>query len=288
MLFRSEYKPQQHNGCVTLYKEETSKLFEARVYSDFVGLDGKAANGLLQTEVAKRLNLNTTRIGGKGWFRNVNFGYLSWIEPTMTLSKIENTNKYLALKQAAPIDSSGRNRFYATTLDIRQHEALSIGTRLNLVYVDLPKYKSTLSVNVGAYYGRTPISVSTIDTTTNNGLNTVTVFPEFTCDTRADERWGLSLSYRPSFMRILSRDIVQIADLLDPQNKLSPNIVNRSYSTAQFQVFFQASEENRGRLFFRYRYHWQSGDQNLGFHQAQVGYSFYLLGRNKGTATGNK
>lgn len=272
------YPATEGKDYVTLYKEETSKIFEARVYSDFVGLDAKAANGLLQTEIAKRLNLNTQRpILNHGNFLR-GFGALAWLEPTITLSKIEQNNKNLLLSQVVPNDTFGRSRYYATTLDIRRHESLSVGARLNIISYDIPGLKSTISGNSALYYGRTPTQSDTIE----SGINTLTFSPEVNCDVRADERWGLSFSYRWNFIKTLSRDVVQISDLLDPDNKLVQGIKNKQYNTAQFQVFFQPSEDNRGRLFFRYRYHWQYGDQNLGFHQAQVGYSFYLLGRNKG------
>lgn len=272
------YPATEGKDYVTLYKEETSKIFEARVYSDFVGLDSKAANGLLQTEIAKRLNLNTKRpILNCGNFLR-GFGTFAWLEPTITLSKIEQNNKNLLLSEIVPNDTFGRNRYYATSLDVRRHESLSVGARLNILSYDIPSLKSTISGNGALYYGRTPIQTDTME----SGINTLTFLPELNCDVRADERWGLSFSYRWNFMRTLSREVVQISDLLDPDNKLAKGIKNKQYNTAQFQVFFQPSEDNRGRLFFRYRYHWQYGDQNLGFHQAQVGYSFYLLGRNKG------
>jgi hypothetical protein len=139
----------------------------------------------------------------------------------MTLSKIEQNKKYLNLKQSAPKDSAGRERYYATTLNIREYKSLSVGTRLNVVYFDAPTFKSTLSFNIGAYYGRTPITTSTIDTSMNHSINTLTLFPELTSDTRADERWGLSLSWRISVMRLLSREVVQISDVIDPKNILA-------------------------------------------------------------------
>ncbi|MBN8682947.1 MAG: hypothetical protein J0L99_09840 [Chitinophagales bacterium] len=272
------YPTTEGKDFVTLYKEETSKIFEARVYSDFVGLDAKAANGLLQTEISKRLNLNTQRpILNHGNFLR-GFGALAWLEPIITLSKIEQNNRNLLLSQIVPNDTFGRTRNYATTLDIRRHESLSVGARMNILSYDIPSIKSTLSGNSTFYYGRTPTQTDTIE----SGINTLTFSPEVNCDVRADERWGLSFSYRWNYMKTLSRDVVQISDLLDPNNQLVKGIKNKQYNTAQFQVFFQPTEDNRGRLFFRYRYHWQYGDQNLGFHQAQVGYSFYLLGRNKG------
>lgn len=274
------YDPKKDKkGFKILYKEETSKLFEAKVYSDFVGLDGKSANGLLQTEIGKRLNLNTRR-----WATNPNFGHASWVEPTLTLSKIEQNRRDLLLTQLAPMDSSGHTRYYAATLDVRQHEALRVGVHFNILYWDRPAIKSTFSFNGNVRYGRTPVAFVTATDTITSGINTVSISPEITCDTKADERWGLSLSFRSNWMRILSRDVVQVADISDPKNRLGSTTNNRWYNTAQFEVFFKPSNDTRGQLFFRYRYHWQWGDQKLGFHQAQVGYSFYLLGQNKGVA----
>lgn len=281
-----DYDPKISSGeAIPLLKEETSKLFEARVYSDFVGLEGKAANGLIQTEIAKRLNIKTDRLNSNSIIlkHTRNLGLGGWIEPTITLSKIEQTNKYLTLSEFAQKDTLGRNRYYASTLDIRQHEAFSVGTRVNLGYGDFPNLKSTLSLNGGIYYGRTPIQTSTIDTTIGRGINTLTYLAEVVCDTKADERWGLTFSMRCNYMHILSREIVQVSESIDPKNLLLPQGNNRLYFTNQMQIFFKPSNDMRGQLFFRYRYHWQLGDQKLGFHQAQVGYSFYLLGTNKVT-----
>lgn len=189
-----DYDPKV-NGTepIPLLKEETSKLFEARVYSDFVGLEGKAANGLIQTEIAKRLNINTNRLNINLNIKSTNIlplirnlGLGGWIEPTITLSKIEQTNKYLTLSEFAQKDTLGRNRYYASTLDIRQHEAFSVGTRVNLGYGDFSKLKSTFSLNGGIYYGRTPIQTSSIDTTIGRGINTLTYLAEVVCDTKAD------------------------------------------------------------------------------------------------------
>ena len=183
-------------------------------------------------------------------------------------------------------DITGRKRFLGSTLKIRQHESFSVGTRVNAFYFDILPLKTNLSFNGNAFYGRTPIYSA--DTSVDNGINTITLGGEIAADIKADERWGLSLMYRYNYMNVLSRDIVQIADETDPLNTLGQNIRNNKYNTAQFWAFFQPTTDNRGRLFFRYRYHWQLGDWNLGFHQAQVGYSFYLLGRNKGTEKSGK
>jgi hypothetical protein len=276
------YNPKTSDGCVTLHKEATSKMFEARVYSDFVGLDENSANGLIQTEVSKRLNINTNR--QKSFKKS--FGMAAWIEPTITLSKIEKNNKNLVLDKPTTPDITGRKRFLGSTLKIRQHESFSVGTRVNAFYFDILPLKTNLSFNGNAFYGRTPIYSA--DTSVDNGINTITLGGEIAADIKADERWGLSLMYRYNYMNVLSRDIVQIADETDPLNTLGQNIRNNKYNTAQFWAFFQPTTDNRGRLFFRYRYHWQLGDWNLGFHQAQVGYSFYLLGRNKGTEKSGK
>jgi hypothetical protein len=54
-----------------LYREETSKLFEAVVYTDFLGLfDEDNPNGIIQTEINKRFNLNTKRTDTK-WFHKL-------------------------------------------------------------------------------------------------------------------------------------------------------------------------------------------------------------------------
>ena len=117
------------NDETKLYKEESTKLFEAIVYSDFLGVfDEDNPNGIIQTEVAKKFFINTHRgqITPKGRFFGFLFppiafsegyGWFEYVNVSAKLSKIEENNKYLSPETFnsnsyfSPLELCSINRF---------------------------------------------------------------------------------------------------------------------------------------------------------------------------------
>jgi hypothetical protein len=102
---RRDYSPKdtsldiQGGTSLILHKEETKKLFEAHIFSDFQGLNENKPNGLIQAEINKRININTIQYLSKRylyWFFG-SYGYFQYIAPSVTVSKIEQHNKRLLL-----------------------------------------------------------------------------------------------------------------------------------------------------------------------------------------------
>lgn len=292
---------EQSGLCLELKKESTYRLFEARVFSDFVGLDDTEPNGLIQTEVSKQINLLTSRkpfqfFSLAGLRNDWNMGFLSFLEPTVTLSKIEDNNRFLVLNnkdrfinnQYAPIK-------FASTLSLKQFENFSAGAKANLLLFDMPNLKSTLYLNWGLGYGRTAIleqirtvsedGVVQVDSNgvVDYGVNTFTHYPEVMWSIYEDERYGLSFSWRHHWFYLRDNRFEQVADITFFENQVAnPTKDSRQFNTIRFLTYLEPSTNNKGRLFFRYTYNWQQGFWRTGFHQAQVGYSFFLLGRQGG------
>jgi hypothetical protein len=145
-------------------------------------LDEQNNNGLIQTEIAKRLNLNTKRI-------RRSFGVWAWMEPTVTLSKIEQHNRNLELTAKAD-SAKGHAHYYASTLPIRQHEMFSVGLNTNIGYMDVPAIKTTFSLNVGANFGRTPLGPDSLF----RGTNALTLFTELDASMKTDEQWSVGVN----------------------------------------------------------------------------------------------
>jgi hypothetical protein len=273
--------------CRTLEKEETYKLLEAKVFSDFVGLSGAAPNGLLQTEISREFRLYTKRsiIGRRTYNKDAwNVTGLSYIEPKIVISKIENTNKS-AFIRSFKNDSIGDQKAIST-LDLRRHETLSINPgELNMFLLDIPGFKSTFYINFGAKFGRTSVrdtipEVSETRRDTTYGINTVSYYPKVIWEIKTDERLGLFFSYQfEVFNKSLADNLTQV------------NNYNEFYTTGNhgnrlhvldFTGFLNPNKSKRGRLFFRYRYTWANGSKlQGGFHQAQIGYSFFIIGKSK-------
>lgn len=299
------FEEKQAEYFQALKREPTYKLFELQVFSDFIGFNQETPNGLIQSQVSKRINLLTERIPmrapNKSTFFGVadvldkwNFGCLTYIKPTVTLSKLEDNNKHLLLSQ---LDSFTNNNFtpvkYTSTLELRRYENFSVGLDMNLFLLDMPNFKSTFYVDYGFRYGHTATRDS-ITTFQNNAVvrtgfvndtlvNTFRFYPTVTWEIKADERFQFRSSWTHNWFWARSNAFSQVANIETTAStrRFDPRRQKFRYNTIRLEGTFKPNEDNRGRLFFRYTYNWQQGFWRTGFHQAQVGYSLYLLGRYK-------
>lgn len=281
-----------------LYKDETFRLLEVGVFTDFVGFDSKKPNGLVQLDIKRKTNLMTHRFRGfimpgftdrRGEW---NWGVLSYITPTLSISKIENQNRQLALNKRKVIqNNTDISRLCATTLALKRHEFLFLGIELNTFLFDFPLLKSTLHVNNAIGYGGTALVDSTDKFESNQFVNTsdkkeyignsFQYTPSISWEIKGDERYNFSLSYRPTLYYLHSDKITQTAYLDDFLNSGEFQEGTHLFHSIQFFGTLALNKNvNRGKFFFRYRYNWQQNFGRTGFHQAQLGYSVFLLGRN--------
>lgn len=274
--------------CKTLYKEETFRLLEANVYSDFVGLDQNNPNGLIQTEVDRKINLITRRHPRKFFRYNlINFGFLAYVHPGLTLSKIDDNNKELVLNvRDRFVNGVYEPQKFASTLQIKRYENFNTGFDLNLLLMDIPSFKSTFYLNGGFRYGRTAIrdSVRVLQDgipTNNNfvneyGVNTLQVYPRLIWDVKTDERYSFDVTWAPVFSFLRSDEFEQVDNVAAYAQGTPRGDHYYLYHNLQMKVSFMPRAANTGKLFFRYQFNWQQGYWRTAFHQAQIGYSFYF------------
>ena len=307
-----EFRLSDHSNekCHVLKKLNTFQLFQAKVFSDFVGLDQSEPNGLIQTEISKRIPLLTDRLAftapqlrrifGGTTIRDMwNFGMFSYVEPGLTISKIEENNKNLVLgRKDAFVNDTYLPIKFASTLSIKQHEHFSAGLETNIVLLDMPSSKATLYGNIGWQYGRTGVVDSIFDvnaqreimqrTSNDFTVNTFNVYPKVMLTVNADERYGFHLSWQNNYYWLRSNAFKQVANTeVYKSTGTDLSRFSRRFHTVELQAFFKPSrpgvisesDAHRGQLFFRYRYNWQAGFWRTGYHQAQIGYAFNLLGR---------
>jgi hypothetical protein len=280
----------ENGQCKVLKKEQYYKIFEAKVYSDFVGFFGEdKPNGLVQTEISKHVNLLTYKRAARFFGGRLIFGGLGYIEPEVTISKIETNNKRLELEyidkvvndQYAPIK-------YASTINLKQFQNFSTGFDLNTFVLDLPAFKSTFYCDLGFRCGRTSI-VDTIRTFENNqisksnvsktyGVNTLEVYPKAIWEIRSDERYSFVFSYSKHWFYLRDLRFEQVANNEDFQlNQNDPEDVKYRLNKIVLLAKLKPNVNTKGTLFFRYQMNWQQGYWKSVFSQAQVGYSFYIL-----------
>ncbi|MEO1051939.1 MAG: hypothetical protein AAFX87_15010 [Bacteroidota bacterium] len=296
-------KPPQPPEPIQLDKEASDELFEARIFSDFVGLQEDNANGLIQTEVSKKIIL----LPGRGhvplirdFRRRFQIGTLNFIEPRLAFIKIEGNNRELdlqlnntgdSLTRLVAVNDSTTNtetiaevEGIATTLDLIRFANFNVGATLNLGVFDWRRLKSSFYLNAGLDYFRTAVRDSSafvnafsnpsVGITTSNA-NIFTYSLEAVWTIKPDPRYGVESRFRTSWMDLRTENLRRVNALVEPDDKL-----RNSFFQLQFDLTFRPSQDktNKNKLFFRSIYTSLYGkDNDRDFFQALVGYSFYLL-----------
>jgi hypothetical protein len=287
---------------IDLKKEKTSKILELRVYTDLKGIENENPNGLVQVELAKKINfLNQRREVGK---RNVfNIGLFNYITPSFTLSKIEEKRKRLPIRYmgSTQADPAVPNT-YASKLQLLQYEAFRVGGELALVTADVPGIKGIFTFKSGLYFGRT-LTTDTLRAQTDSvtfepvpdnnivesGVNSFQFVPEISLQVYPDRRYGFALSYRAINYRIMSRTVKQVTDSADyasfmkgikgDRTKIDSYPFRRWLGAAEIFAFYRPSAYNQ--LFFRYRFIYDMAQVKVNFHQVQLGIATYLTHTDK-------
>jgi len=256
-----------------LYKEESTKLFEAVAYSDFIGLfDEENPNGLVQIEASKKFFINTDRKEIGKWYDIPPFSFYSeavgifeYLQVKTTLSKIEENNKFLQ-----PILIGQESIF--EPLSILQHQSFSIGGDLNLLYFENQNKKINTAIDFGLLYGQSGLQVSENE---REFFNTLSSSLNLSFEFIPEKRYGFKASNRISYFEIFNTDNINVSSIKDG---LSSN-QNRFFNKTSFEFFVNVAPTT-GKLFLRYQLLSELEDFDNNFSQLQFGYSFYILQQN--------
>jgi len=282
---------------VELRKEETSKLIEAIVYSDFIGIDKDKPNGLIQIECAKRLNLNPNRLQAHSrieWLFT-GFGFFQFIRPAVTISKIEQNNRFLHATtndsiyekyEGSDTSYTLKTQLVSTPIEVSNYQNLSLGLDLNILFLDNPDMKFNFFLNGGFRYGRTAIrdSLRTLNTqniientglTNEYGVNYFTFYPEAVLQFLPEERFSFSILYRLQYFSSAFTEPVLIS-----YNKEGEFESKTSKLISTFEIMAYVKTGENGKIFGRWRFNGQWTNVNENYQQIQVGYSFYILKKN--------
>ncbi|WP_439484516.1 hypothetical protein [Cyclobacterium plantarum] len=293
VLNRRDYSPMNDAILVTpatstekiLHKDKSTEILQAKVFSDLSGINGDKPNGLIQVEINKDIPLVTKRYSKSDiippfrWFipKSNNVGYFNFIRPELVISKIESNQRSLQF-------SANDTALFASTLDIRQFEKVSVGADLNLLFMDFPYAKSLFYVNTGIRFGRTDLFIpdslltDVLKNNSKNFTNTFQIMPEFGFKVNGDERYGLDFNYSPSWVISDQRGFVQTSDtfkLIEDKSKFK-NVQNDWLHRITMTAYFNFDPGTNGRFFFRFRSFHQMNKWSNNFTQYQVGYSTFI------------
>lgn len=281
---------------ITLYKDKTYKILEARVFSDFLGFNSDEPNGLLQFEVEKQFNFNTTRYKFLTYRIRTGIGIMEYLKLSGGVTKIEDNNRSLVpeMQDEEVTSFTGEtillNKRFTTPIDIVNHQSWKVGINTNAVLLDIPLIKSQMHINGGFRFAQTKVldSLRTLNSDLSikskqkeYNLSYWLFYPEITWHILPETRYGFYASWRPKYFYSIS-DGVEFAGA---QNKLTgirrQNISNWINEYELLGYLYVNEEKQNGKLFVRWCLNSEMGFSKNNFSQFQVGYSFYILGRGK-------
>ncbi|WP_298238257.1 hypothetical protein [uncultured Algibacter sp.] len=262
-----------------LYKPESTKLFEAIVYSDFFGVfDEENPNGIIQTEIAKKFYINTKRKQNRwysyilppAWYSDA-IGVAEYINLNVKISKLEENNKFLKAEQIG-------NENYFSPLSLKQHESFSIGADINLFSFENQNKKINTFIELGWNYGRSGLEFSD-QAEDQTFLNTITTSANIAFHIIPEKRYGFIASNRISKFMVLNDDLIESNEFSFKSLKNGELVEpNKWFNSSQIEFYLNTS--STGKLFMRYSLVSDLKDFDNNFSQFQFGYSFYILRQN--------
>jgi hypothetical protein len=260
---------------VTLLKPPSEKLFEFKVFSDFMGMNGTNPNGLVQTEFSKEMYLNPYRhlfCQDQNW--SAYWGLGAYISPNILISKFEKTRKYLSLTKIN--DTS-----YVSTLSLKQYEIYSVGTDLNLLTLSVPSANSIFYLDLGLADSGVGVADSTrnvkdsVIVIEDHSLNALTWRLLVRCNMQTDERYFFEMRGGLQYIKLLTDDVTQLASL--EKKNLEESWRNKTLYSVELFAGYSPTSNTKGRLFLRYRYFGSFAKKVYdGYSQIQLGYSYYF------------
>lgn len=270
-----------------LYKEESTKLFEAIVYTDFFGIfDEENPNGIIQTEITKRFNIETSRFdSGSNWYGLLfpplvvteGVGFFQFFDARFQYSKIEKNNKFLLPANYETLDNSGTvisNESYYAPIALYQHRNFAIGGNLNILTLENQNAKLNMYLNTGFLFGRSGVKENE---TQENGtyINNIEIPIEYKFHLLPEKRVSFEFGAKASWFELLDSDL-NLKSIED--NKLT----SKNKWLNSFNLDVNVDVSSTGKLFLRYKLIHELDNINNNFSQLQFGYSFFLL-QNNGT-----
>lgn len=270
---------------IVLRKERYVNLIDAKLYVDLKGIDKTKPNGLFQIELKKRFNINTARL--QAGVSRSDYGFFNYLDIFGSLTKIEQNNRELVLRNTNITDINGRliSPSYATNLDFTRYENYSAGVNLGVMLFDKPDYKFTAYLDFGIKYGHAIIADTVLTPSGSyikpflNQLEAHTLtfqFPKISLELFSESRITPRISWQLNNTKLLSNNQYKQVLSYEKSDVNSLPLEKHAGISNQYEIFVKiAPDKNRGsHMFLRWRLYTQFGDANTSFSQIQVGYAY--------------
>ncbi len=227
-----------------------NQFLNVNVYTDLLGLLGRKANGLIQTEVSSHIISNTANINYTDVVLN------NYIEPYIRLSKFDS--KFSSLDTPfytkGPGGKDTVNRTY-----LNQIAYLQAGVKANLVKLGIG-INQELYLNLG-------VDINLVSADSIKGIkNDITFFnlyPELIYKITRLNNFGMEGS-----LKLLQQRLAESAPFV---NKAAQTIFNPAVS-----LFYYPDNDDSQKIYLRFSYYDNWSDGKYNFSQFQLGYKTNL------------
>ena len=285
------------NNRLQLKKEVSSKLFNIKVFTDFIGF-GSDPNGVAQFEFDRIIPLHTKRkpVGPRRFLRRTfgpsfNWGYVNYMRPEFRWSRLntaEDSENLVVSSVPTFVNGTSESVSFVTLLDMLRYENISVGADLNLFMFDYPNSKFRTEINAGARFGRTRVlngapvvdeSQTETPIDSNGFSNTWRFYPEVLFRLRPEERYGAAISTRYMRYNTQTTDF----SVVSSAEQFQEDFTDDPQWLWQFAIdaHYSPSATNDNKFFFRYRYTNNSSFDTNGFSELQLGYVISLRPRGR-------
>jgi uncharacterized protein YjiK len=284
-----------------LYDKDFNSFAQLNIYTDLIGLFEDKPNGLMQTEGKFETGIFTQPLFNGTYYSRVKWRVLPSASITVSMTKIEDKDKYLivpkdsvrTLKPASlDYDTFALRQKNLNTLKLLQFGSLDITTRFDLVDVqsDYGHYK--LYVGVGLI--RTPVNDTTIgynaagaeivseNKATANSLKTLAGIK---LKLKSTSNLGLEIGFELIKLRFNNTEILQTYNRYNRDSKTSTlrqirpgNVFSCHILAPNLSIYYFLDREQQKRMFLRAQYFTHRESRIDDYMTMQFGYSTDLSG----------
>jgi hypothetical protein len=225
-----------------------NNLITVTAYTDLLGLLGRKANGLIQTEIAGNFITNS------GNWKNTDIVFHNFMQPYIRLSKFDSKFASLDSNNIKP-GPNKKDTVIRTYLN--QITYLQAGLKVNVIHLGIG-INQAIKINLG-----TDINLVSADSLYGRDIIFFNYYPEFNYTVNRLKNFGMDCS-----IRFLHQRISDNSDIL---NKGFIWVFNPQIT---LNYFTSSKEENK--MFFRFGYFDNLKDSKYNFAQFQIGYKTSL------------
>lgn len=259
-----------------LYKSSSNKLFKFNVFSDLAGINEDNPNGLVQTELSKRINLSTKR---EDFVLGSGIGMFTHLSLSLVISKIEENNRYLPVSQGNLVENNVSNSiYYVSPLEIYRYSTARFVTEVSVFDIESASFALNLNSFIG--YALTNVrdtldlssgqsAVSTSINSSLSGFNTIITF-------NPEKIWSFQISNTLTFVNPLAHN-----ENFVYKSNSKGYLYNDNKWINSLQFLIRVDMGNDNNLFGRIRINQELGESSNNFSQWQVGYSMLLKSKNE-------